>query len=223
MKLEEKLQMLRKQKGYSQEEMADKLGLARQTISKWENGMAVPELQGLLMLSEEYGISIDRLVKEDDSCNLLLEHQDIPIEEAVIFLMKAKKATYAGKQGKVSASRLLSHDYQYEENEYMYYDTFLGSEKFSGEEGLWYQGKPIWSMNYMGRVIGEHFTGDFLKEALSHVPSEIPYRGPNIYTKGEYHYHCHVEGNFSWFQGYEEIFYGNERIYECYFHGCIIE
>ena len=42
MKLEEKLQMLRKQNGYSQEQLADKIGIARQTVSKWENGQAVP-------------------------------------------------------------------------------------------------------------------------------------------------------------------------------------
>ena len=47
----------------------------------------------------------------------------------------------------------------------------------------------------------------------------IPLRGPEIYTKGDYHYHCKVDGEFVWFQGYEEIFYMDEKIYECYFHG----
>ena len=46
MKLEDKLQLLRKKHGYSQEQLADKLGIARQTISKWENGQAIPELAG---------------------------------------------------------------------------------------------------------------------------------------------------------------------------------
>ncbi len=41
MKLEEKLQMLRKRNGYSQEQLADKIGIARQTVSKWENGQAI--------------------------------------------------------------------------------------------------------------------------------------------------------------------------------------
>ena len=36
---------------------------------------------------------------------------------------------------------------------------------------------------------------------------------------GDYTYHCKVEGEFVWFQGYEEIFYQKEKIYECYFHG----
>ena len=45
------------------------------------------------------------------------------------------------------------------------------------------------------------------------------FRGPKIYTKGDYHYHCKVDGEFVWFQEYEEIFYMDEKIYECYFHG----
>lgn len=54
MKLEEKLQLLRKRNGYSQEQLSDKIGIARQTISKWENGQAIPELNGLILLSELY-------------------------------------------------------------------------------------------------------------------------------------------------------------------------
>lgn len=77
-------------------------------------------------------------------------------------------------------------------------------------------------MNYVGRVLGEHFNIDFLREALYHVPEEKSFRGPEIYTKGDYHYHCKVEGGFIWYQGYEEIFYLDEKIYECYFHGGVI-
>ena len=46
----------------------------------------------------------------------------------------------------------------------MYYDTYLGGEKFSGEEALWIADNPYWSMNYIGRVTGENFNGDFLKK-----------------------------------------------------------
>ena len=38
-------------------------------------------------------------------------------------------------------------------------------------------------------------------------------------TEGDYHYHCKIDGEFVWFQGYEEIFYIDEKIYECHFHG----
>ena len=86
MNLEEKLQMLRKKNGYSQERLADKIGIARQTVSKWENGQAIPELNGLILLSELYGVTIDRIVKDDDECNILLcKSADIDLNKVVSF------------------------------------------------------------------------------------------------------------------------------------------
>ena len=121
MKLEEKLQFLRKQNGLSQEQLADRLGIARQTVSKWETGQAVPELNGLILLSKLYGVTIDRIVKEEDVCNLSLSaNGDIHISEIMPFLVRAKKNTYAGKAQEVRASRLRSHDFSYEEEEYEY-------------------------------------------------------------------------------------------------------
>ena len=117
MKLEEKLQMLRKQNGYSQEQLADKIGIARQTVSKWENGQAVPELNGLISLSELYGVTIDRIVKDDDECNILLcKGADFDINNAVSFLVSAKKNTYPINENKVQSSRMKSRDFCYAEN-----------------------------------------------------------------------------------------------------------
>ena len=116
-----------------------------------------------------------------------------------------------------------SHDLAYREGEYMYYDTYLGGEKFAGEEALWVADIPYWSMNYAGRVTGGCFSGDFLKEALLHVPEDEPYRGPREYTNGDYSYHCETEGSFDWFQGRESIDYQGKQIYECYFHGGLIK
>ena len=73
MELRDRLQQLRKQNGLSQEELADKIGIARQTISKWENGQAVPELNGLLCLSRLYGVTIDSIVKDSDGCHFQLK------------------------------------------------------------------------------------------------------------------------------------------------------
>ena len=105
----------------------------------------------------------------------------------------------------------------------MYYDTYLGTGKFAGEEALWVKGVPYWSMNYIGRVTGDHFSGDFLKEALLRVPENMPFRGPKDYTNGDYTYHCEVNGGFPWFQGRETISYQGHEIYECVFHGGIVE
>ncbi len=178
----------------------------------------------LILLSELYGITIDRIVKDDDECNILLcKGADIDINKAVSFLVSAKKNTYPINENKVQSSRMKSSDFCYAENEYKYYDTYLGGEKFTGEEAIWYCDTPIWCMNYSGRVIGSNFNNGFLKEVLLQVTEKFPYRGPKIYTKGDYHYHCKVDGEFIWFQGYEDIFYLDEKIYECYFHGGVIQ
>ena len=145
------------------------------------------------------------------------------MNELIEFLIKAKQKTYAGKGAETTSCRPESHDLVYSDGDYMYYDTFLGGGKFVGEEALWIKGKPYWSMNYAGRVTGENFSGDFLKEALLLVPEDKPFRGPEHYENDGYTYDCKVEGEFAWFQGYETICYQGKQIYECFFHGSIIE
>lgn len=144
-------------------------------------------------------------------------------KEIIEFLIKAKQKTYAGKGAEVESSRPNSHDLKYSEGDYMYLDTFLGGEKFVGEEALWIKGIPYWSMNYAGRVTGDNFSGDFLKEALLRVPLDKPFRGPDFYENGDYIYEAKIEGNFEWFQGYENISYKGEVIYDCFFHGSTIK
>ena len=63
MALSEKLYELRKKDGLSQEQ----LGVSRQAVSKWESGKAVPESDTLISISEYFNVSLDYLVKEDDS------------------------------------------------------------------------------------------------------------------------------------------------------------
>ena len=118
----------------------------------------------------------------------------------VSFLIRAKRATYAGKGAETVPSRTGSHDLVYRESNLMYYDTYLGGDRFAGEEALWISDVPYWSMNYIGRVTGSSFSGDFLKEALLHVPEDMPYRGPKKYVNGDYTYSCSLEGDFDWFQ-----------------------
>jgi len=144
-------------------------------------------------------------------------------QELIDFLCKGKRNTYAAHGGEVAPSRPNSHDLQYIEGDYKYIDTYLGGERFIGEEAVWECDQPVWAMNYSGRVLGEGFSGDFLKEALLHVSPEYPYRGPFIYRSGEFTYHCIVTGDIEWYQGYEEIFISDKKVMECYFHGGIVK
>lgn len=139
--------------------------------------------------------------------------------DIIEFLLRAKKATYAGKGPESAPTRPQSHDLSYREGNLLYIDTYLGGDLFAGEEALWVDERPVWSMNYAGRVTGQPFSGDFLKEALRQVPSDMPYRGPASYASGDYAYACEVSGDFAWFQGHERIAWQGQEIYECCFHG----
>lgn len=61
-----RLVQLRKQHGYSQDELAARLGLSRQAVSKWERAEASPDTDNLIMLSRVYGISLDELLRTED-------------------------------------------------------------------------------------------------------------------------------------------------------------
>lgn len=63
--LSEKIIALRKQSGWSQEELAEKLGVSRQSVSKWELGAAIPGMDQILGLSDLFGVSTDYLLKDD--------------------------------------------------------------------------------------------------------------------------------------------------------------
>ena len=65
MLLSEKIFNLRKKNGWSQEELAEKCGVSRQSISKWESNLSTPEISKILLLSELFDVSTDYLLKED--------------------------------------------------------------------------------------------------------------------------------------------------------------
>ena len=65
MEIGNKIQELRKKNGMSQEELAEKIGVARQTISKWELGETSPDLKQAKELSKIFKISLDELTNND--------------------------------------------------------------------------------------------------------------------------------------------------------------
>lgn len=64
----EKLQRLRKAQGLSQEELAARLSVTRQTISKWELDQSTPELGLLAQISDIFGVTTDYLIKTEENC-----------------------------------------------------------------------------------------------------------------------------------------------------------
>lgn len=91
----------RKKNGWSQEELADKLGVTRQSVSKWEGAQASPDLQRILQMSELFGVSTDYLLKDNceevNSDNKVVADANtsayrVSMEEANAFLDNSKES-----------------------------------------------------------------------------------------------------------------------------------
>ncbi|MFR9216062.1 MAG: helix-turn-helix domain-containing protein [Ruthenibacterium sp.] len=98
----EKIVLLRKKKGISQEELAHELNTSRQAISKWENAQSTPDLDKLVSLSKYFGVSTDYLLKDcaeaaaDGSrrCEVNAEAQKLKLE------VTAEEYQYAADEAK---------------------------------------------------------------------------------------------------------------------------
>lgn len=73
MTLAEKILALRTERNLSQGDLAEKLDVSRQSVSKWETGQSVPELDKIIRLADVFGVSVDQLVREGDPPNPAVE------------------------------------------------------------------------------------------------------------------------------------------------------
>lgn len=63
MNMADRIQYLRKSKGISQEELADKVGVSRQAVSKWESEQSMPDLEKIIIMSDYFGVTTDYILK----------------------------------------------------------------------------------------------------------------------------------------------------------------
>ena len=106
--LADKIIRLRKRNGWSQEELAAKMNVSRQAVSKWESAQSTPDLQKVLRLAEIFGVSIDYLLKDElksETGTEILEYaaeessvRSVSMEEANAFMEWRRKTapTLAG-------------------------------------------------------------------------------------------------------------------------------
>lgn len=148
------------------------------------------------------------------------------------FLVTAKSRTYAA--GDSAEEELVdgARQFVYHDGPFKYRDRYYGFNPFGGEEVVWQDGKPIWCMNYWGKVITQYVSGAvwsempspeaiyrFLRRALREVDKGLPLRGPlGGFDEGEWTYRATRHGSLEAFDGSEMIGY-RIRVYECWFHG----
>ena len=98
--LADRIIRLRKKNGWSQEELADKMNVSRQAVSKWESAQSIPDLEKILQLGTLFGVTTDYLLKDDiEDEEFTNESSDaavkkINIEEANIYIEQRKKASW---------------------------------------------------------------------------------------------------------------------------------
>ena len=98
--LADKIMSLRKKCGWSQEDLADQLGISRQSVSKWESGMSIPDLEKIVKMSSLFGVSTDYLLKDELEEELPSETLDtdsemlrsVSLEEANTYMNMVKEA-----------------------------------------------------------------------------------------------------------------------------------
>lgn len=70
--LKDNLIVLRNTYGYSQEKVAEKIGISRQAYAKWEMGVTIPSLEKCKLLATLYGVTIDSLIREEEVDGLMI-------------------------------------------------------------------------------------------------------------------------------------------------------
>lgn len=91
MDLAEKILTLRKSRNWTQDQLAEQLDVSRQTISKWESGQSLPELDKITALSEVFNVSTDCLLKPSKVDNLSLKTEMLENQQQQLLLREQKR------------------------------------------------------------------------------------------------------------------------------------
>ena len=78
--LADKIIRLRKRNGWSQEELAEKMNVSRQAVSKWESAQTIPDLEKILLLSSLIGVTTDYLLKDEIEVEEFTDESDFSVK-----------------------------------------------------------------------------------------------------------------------------------------------
>ena len=154
---------------------------------------------------------------------------EFSLEDLNAFVVEAKAATYVGNGEKAESCRPGSHDLIFEKTPFFYLDSYFGGSDFIGQEVVYYKGKPIWAMNYYGRILAPDLitaaeAGKMIKESLSKMyAEESRFLGGFEHVAGSLHYTDTSQGKVSSFMGKEWISRDNAKVYELDYHGGLIK
>ena len=151
----------------------------------------------------------------------------VDLDELVTFIVRAKAATYVGDGEHADPCRPGSHDLRFSEGDWDYLDSYFGGTDFIGEEVAYFEGKPVWAMNYYGRVLRVDLitaaqAGQMIRASLSEMYREGRFLGGFEHQESDLTYVDSSEGNADSFHGREFIRRAQEIAYELMYHGGLI-
>jgi hypothetical protein len=156
------------------------------------------------------------------------------------FIVRAKAATYVGDGTPTEPSRLGSHDLLWEEDGWVYRDSYFGGADFIGQEVIWRDTPegdlnggglltPVWAMNYYGRITEPELldaagAGLIVKQALSAMYQEGRFLGGFGWEDGHGAVYVDMsDGDHRSFTGHETISINGTECYRLDYHGGLIK
>jgi hypothetical protein len=153
---------------------------------------------------------------------------DFILEQLNAFIVRAKAHTYVGGGAKSPPCRPGSHDLQFHDGSFSYLDSYFGGADFLGQEVAYYEGEPIWAMNYYGRILESAMitpaeAGQIIQESLSRMYQEGRFLGGFEHTTENGTYVDTSEGDVASFTGREWITCEGVKVYELIYHGGLVK
>jgi hypothetical protein len=149
------------------------------------------------------------------------------LQDLNTFIVRAKAVTYVGDGQPIPPCRPGSHDLSFTDGDWAYIDGYFGGRDFIGEEVVYFKGKPVWAMNYYGRILRSDLltpsqAGQVIKASLSKMYAEGRFLGGFEYQHEGFTYTDTSAGEATSFRGQEYISRNGETAYELLYHGGLI-
>jgi len=143
------------------------------------------------------------------------------------FLVKAKNNSYANNKKEANVLIDGCKEFIFKDFEWFYCDRYFGFNPFIGEEIVYKNDVPFWGMNYHGSILSKNIDAkelyEFLKKSMRQIKIEKPFRGPNYFKEGEWEYRNNNNGSIDKFDGLEEIYFQEDKVYELKYAGGFIK
>ncbi len=158
MALSEKIMNLRKKNGWSQEELAERLDISRQSVSKWESGESIPTLEKLIRISEIFEVSTDYLLKDN------FKEEKFDRNESSIYMNKIEESSYINNRNissDIAIDRIISEEKttdNFKEEKFDRNESSIYMNKI--EESSYINNRNISSDIAIDRIISEEKTTD---------------------------------------------------------------